>query len=85
MHCTYIYTYRFIEVLNIINTYPAIKAYFSKNDHTNDDWICVDYVKYFYESVGIDIGTVHTPSDVVTNVIRNLNKSLHYVENKVKR
>ena len=62
----------------------AIKAYFNKNDHTNDDWICVDYVKYFYEAIGVDIGTVHTPSDVVKNIIRNHNKSLHYVENKAK-
>ena len=62
----------------------AIKAYFKKNDHTNDDWICVDYVKYFYESIGIDIGSVSTPSDVVTNVIKKLNKPLLYVENKVK-
>ena len=62
----------------------AIKAYFKKNDYTNDDWICVDYVKYFYESIGIDIGDVHTPSDVVKSIIRNHNKSLHYVENRVK-
>ena len=62
----------------------AIKAYFKKNDHTNDDWICVDYVKYFYESIGIYIGDVHTPSDVVKSIIRNHNKSLHYVENRVK-
>ena len=62
----------------------AIKAYFKMNDRTNDDWICVDYVIYFYESIGINIGDAHTPSDVVKNIIRNHNKSLHYVENKVK-
>ena len=61
----------------------AIRAYFKKNDHTNDDWICVDYVKYFYESIGIDIGDVHTPSDVVTNIVKSLGKPLLYVENKV--
>ena len=64
--------------------FEAIKAYFKKNDHTHDDWICVDYVKYFYESIGIDIGDVNTPSDVVKSIIRNHNKSLHYVENRVK-
>lgn len=61
----------------------AIRAYFKKNDHNNDEWICVDYVKYFYESIGIDIGDVHTPSDVVTNIVKSLGKTLLYVENKV--
>ena len=57
---------------------------FKKNKYNDENWICVDLVKYFYQAVNIDIGEVSTPSDVVANIVKKLNKSIIYVDNNTK-
>lgn len=62
----------------------VIKALFKKNIYNDENWICVDLVKYFYQAVNIDVGEVSTPSDVVANIVKKLNKPIIYVDNKTK-
>lgn len=60
----------------------ALKAYFKKSDMSNNEWICVELVKFFYEQFGIELGDCFTPSDIVNAIMTKYGKQLIYVENK---
>lgn len=60
----------------------AIKAYFKKSSMSNNQWICVELVRFFYEQFGIEMSDCFTPSDIVNQLMRKYGKQLIYVENK---
>lgn len=59
----------------------ALKAYLKKSDMTNNKWICVELVRFFYELFDMKLDDCFTPSDLVREIMTKYGKQLIYVEN----
>lgn len=58
----------------------AIKSYLKLNNPNDDQWICVEFIEYFLNRVNIKTNDLYTPSDVVSFLVKDLNKKLIYVK-----
>lgn len=59
----------------------AIKSYLTINNPNDNSWICVELVQYFLNRINIPVDNLYTPSDIVSFLIKQMNKNIIYVKN----
>lgn len=57
----------------------AIRAFFGKKTLDNNRWQCAELVKDFYARIGIDLGEVCTPKEIVNAAQRHRNPSIQLI------